>query len=49
MPALKCDLSDGTNNGTIYVNWTDQLNGADDIDIWLSKSIDGGDTLVNHR
>jgi hypothetical protein len=44
MPALKCDLSDGTNNGTIYVNWTDQLNGADDIDIWLSKSIDGGDT-----
>jgi len=44
MPALKCDLSGGINNGTIYVNWTDQRNGANNIDVWLSKSKDGGDT-----
>jgi hypothetical protein len=44
MPALKCDLSGGENNGVIYVNWTDQLNGSDDLDVWLSKSIDRGNT-----
>lgn len=44
LPVTKCDLSGGPNNGTIYVNWSDQRNGPDDTDIWLSKSTDGGDT-----
>jgi hypothetical protein len=44
LPITKCDLSGGPNNGTIYVNWSDQRNGADDTDIWMSKSTDGGDT-----
>jgi hypothetical protein len=44
LPVTTCDLSGGENHGTIYVNWSDQRNGEDDTDIWLSKSNDGGDT-----
>jgi len=44
MPVTKCDTSGGPNHGTIYVNWTDQRNGEDDTDVWLSKSTDQGDT-----
>lgn len=47
LPITKCDLSGGPNHGTIYVNWSDQRNGANDTDIWLSKSIDGGDTWTS--
>jgi hypothetical protein len=44
LPITKCDLSGGPNHGTIYVNWSDQRNGPNDTDVWLAKSIDGGDT-----
>jgi len=44
LPITKCDLSGGVNNGTIYINWCDQRNGIDNTDVWLSKSIDGGNT-----
>jgi hypothetical protein len=44
LPITKCDLSGGSHNGTIYINWSDQRNGSDDTDVWLSKSIDGGQT-----
>jgi len=44
MPATFCDQSGGPNNGTIYVNWTDQRNGTTDTDVWLIKSSDGGST-----
>lgn len=44
LPITKCDLSGGPNNGIIYVNWSDQRNGNNDTDIWMSKSTDGGDT-----
>lgn len=44
MPVTTCDISGGPHNGTIYVNWTDQRNGEDDTDVWLSKSTDGGNT-----
>jgi len=44
LPITCCDLSPSQYNGTIYVNWSDQRNGEDDTDIWLSKSTDGGDT-----
>ncbi len=44
LPVIKCDLSGGPGHGTIYVNWSDQRNGTDDTDIWLSKSTDGGNT-----
>ncbi len=44
MPVLVCDLSNGPNRGTLYLNWADQRNGPHDTDIWLSKSTDGGNT-----
>lgn len=44
LPITCCDLSNSEYNGTIYVNWSDQRNGVDDTDVWLSKSTDGGDT-----
>jgi hypothetical protein len=44
MPVLVCDLSNGPNRGTLYVNWSDQRNGADDTDVWLARSTDGGQT-----
>ncbi len=42
MPVTACDLSKGSNRGTIYVNWSDQRNGLNDADIWLVKSTDEG-------
>jgi hypothetical protein len=44
LPVTVCDTSGGPYNGNIYINWSDQSNGPDDTDIWLVKSIDGGDT-----
>lgn len=44
LPITKCDISGGPNHGTIYVNWTDQRNGTNDTDVWLSKSTDAGET-----
>jgi hypothetical protein len=44
LPITSCDLSNGPNRSTIYINWSDQRNGASDTDIWLAKSTDGGDT-----
>ncbi|MGZ6519704.1 MAG: T9SS type A sorting domain-containing protein, partial [Bacteroidia bacterium] len=44
LPQAICDLSGGANNGTIYINWTDQRNGSTDTDVWLIKSTDGGTT-----
>ncbi|MFK7785593.1 MAG: sialidase family protein [Crocinitomicaceae bacterium] len=44
LPILKCDLSDGPNRGTLYLNWCDQRNGLDDTDVFIKKSTDGGKT-----
>jgi len=44
LPITKCDLSGGLNHGTIYVNWTDQRNGINNTNVWLSKSTDSGNT-----
>lgn len=44
MPVTVCDLSNGPNRGTIYINYADQSNGINDTDIWLVKSTDGGNT-----
>ncbi len=44
MPITVCDVSKSPYNGTIYVNYADQSNGADDTDIWLVKSTDKGST-----
>jgi len=44
LPITCCDISQSDFRGTIYVNWTDQRNGDDDTDVWISKSTDGGNT-----
>jgi hypothetical protein len=47
MPITKCDLSNGPNRGTIYMNWADQRNGTENTDIFLSKSTDRGKTWTS--
>jgi len=44
LPITACDLSNGSYHGTIYINWSDQRNGATNTDVFLSKSTDGGNT-----
>ncbi len=44
LPITCCNLAGGSNNGDIYINWSDQRNGSDDTDIWFIKSTDGGET-----
>lgn len=44
LPILKCDLSDGPNRGALYLNWCDQRNGESNTDVFLMKSMDGGET-----
>ena len=42
-PVSGCDISYGDYHGTIYVNWSDQRNGENNTDIWISKSTDKGE------
>lgn len=49
LPITTCDLSNGPNRGTIYINWSDQRNGATNTDVWLAKSADGGKTWSKAR
>jgi hypothetical protein len=44
MPVIGCDISRSPYRGNIYINWSDGRNGANDIDIFLIKSTDGGTT-----
>lgn len=44
LPVTCCDISNGQNRGTIYVNWTDQRFGENDTDVWVVKSTDQGET-----
>ncbi len=44
MPVTDCDRSNSPYRGTIYINYTDQRYGPNDTDVWLTKSIDGGNT-----
>ena len=44
MPVTCVDNSSNKYSGTIYINWSDQRNGTDNTDIFISKSTDGGET-----
>ncbi len=46
-PVTVCDHSGGVNNGTIYINWSDQRNGVLNTDVFIIKSTDGGATWSN--
>lgn len=43
-PVTACDISGGPYIGTVYINWVDQRNGANDQDVWLVKLTDRGDS-----
>ena len=43
-PSIACDRSFGKNKGRIYISWSDQRNGPDNTDVWLSWSDNGGRT-----
>jgi hypothetical protein len=44
MPVTACDVSNSPYRGTVYVMWSDQRNGADNTDVFLIKSTNGGAT-----
>lgn len=44
MPVLICDNSLSQYRGSLYLNWSDQRNGANDTDIWFMRSANHGDT-----
>ncbi len=44
MPITACDISHSPFRGNIYICWGDQRNGADNSDIFIIKSTDGGKT-----
>lgn len=44
LPFTACDTSRSAYRGTVYVNWTDQRNGETNTDVWLAKSVDGGNS-----
>lgn len=44
MPITLCDLSEGPNKGSIYINYADQKNGITNTDIWVVKSENAGKT-----
>ncbi|NJN42983.1 MAG: exo-alpha-sialidase [Flammeovirgaceae bacterium] len=43
MPVTMIDNSPGKFQGTVYIAWADQRNGANNTDIWLTRSKNGGD------
>ncbi len=44
LPITACDTSQSPYRGNIYINWSDQRNGVNNTDVFLSKSTDGGNT-----
>ncbi len=44
MPITGVDMSNGSYKGTIYINFSDQRNGENNTDIFIVKSVDGGNT-----
>jgi len=46
LPVTCCDISNSPFRGNIYINWSDQRSNPDgsDVDVWLAKSTDGGNT-----
>lgn len=46
LPVTCCDLGNSPYRGNIYINWSDGRSNPDgsDVDIWLARSTDGGNT-----
>ncbi len=44
LPITQCDISTSPYNGTIYINYSDKTNGEKDVDIFVIRSTDAGNT-----
>lgn len=44
LPVTDCDRSSSKYSGNIYINFSDKRNGEDDVDVFIVKSTDGGNT-----
>jgi hypothetical protein len=44
LPTTLSDISSSPHRGNVYVVWSDQRAGADDTDVFLARSTDGGQT-----
>ncbi len=47
LPVTACDVSNSPFRGNIYVLWSDQRNGSTNTDVFIIKSVDGGDSWGN--
>lgn len=47
--SLACDVSGGAHNGNLYCVWDDVRNGANNADVFLARSTDGGLTWSTQR
>jgi hypothetical protein len=45
MPVTACDISNSIHKGNVYINYSDTLNGANNTDVFIVKSTDGGSTF----
>lgn len=43
-PSMVCDMSNSSNRGTLYISWSDQKNGYENTDVWISSSTNEGIT-----
>jgi hypothetical protein len=43
-PSMACDYSESSFKGRLYISWSDQKNGKDNTDVWISSSDNGGIT-----
>ncbi len=43
-PSMACDMSNSDNRGKLYISWSDQKNGYDNTDVWVSSSTNEGIT-----
>lgn len=44
LPVTQCDISNSPYKGTIYINYSDKTNGEKDVDVFVIKSADAGNT-----
>lgn len=49
MPVLRVDGSDTRSAGVLYLVWADQRNGADNTDVWFTRSVNYGDNWTVPR
>jgi hypothetical protein len=47
LPITQCDISTSPYKGTIYINYSDKTNGEKDVDVFVIKSTDAGNTWSN--